>query len=99
MVPHKRESPSKRIMVDPITRHPMFVRHSRFAASLALATVVAAPLVARATAAPGAQSTTKVFANAGGEPNVAVSPVSVVPLSYRKRTDGARCANPTAPNT
>jgi len=44
------------------------------AASLALATIAATPFVAAAAAAPGPQSTTKVFADAGGEPNVAVSP-------------------------
>ena len=42
------------------------------AASLALATIAATPFVAGA--APGPQSTTKIFANAGGEPNITVSP-------------------------
>src|SRR3954464_13692143 len=42
------------------------------AASLAPATIAATPFVAGA--APGPQSTTKVFANAGGEPNITVSP-------------------------
>src|SRR3954464_8653856 len=42
------------------------------AASLALATIAATPFVAGG--APGPQSTTKIFANAGGEPNITVSP-------------------------
>jgi DNA-binding beta-propeller fold protein YncE len=49
MLPHKQERPSKRIMVDPTPRHPMFIRHSRFAAPLALvlAAVVATPASAQ----------------------------------------------------
>src|SRR5207302_1490643 len=59
----------------PLRANSFHVQPRRFlAGSLAVATLAATAFVVGAAASPPPPSTTRVFANAGGEPNVTVSP-------------------------